>query len=360
MDRKDLRILYLTQKVDKDDNLLHPFYKWMNLIAGQIKEMTAVCLEEGRHEDLASNVIVKSLGKEKGEGRRGYLRNFYQAIWPLFKNKQVDLIFVHMTEINVLLVWPLAFLFKKPIVWWKAHGHLSWKSKLATKMVKAIATSSLAGFPLATPKRNVLSQGVDTDYFRLKNIYADKIKKIIWVGRISPIKDIETLIRAADVLVNQKGYDLIFEIIGSVPLKEQQGYFEELKKEVRSRKLENVVKFVGAVPHERIVSTYQAADVFINTGQTGSLDKTVLEAMACGTIVINSNTGYQEILKDCPFCQFAPHDDGQLVQYLEKVMAMPLEERKEWGLKLREIVVKNHNMVNLVGKLISLFEKVSR
>ena len=107
MEKQNLKILYLTQSVDKNDNLLAPFYKWLKLIASQVKQISAVCLREGEHGDLPGNIAVKSLGKEKGEGRRGYLRNFYQAVWPLFKSKQVDLVFVHMTEINVLLVWPL-------------------------------------------------------------------------------------------------------------------------------------------------------------------------------------------------------------------------------------------------------------
>jgi len=360
MNRKNLRILYITQKVDKDDNLLHPFYKWMNLIASQIKEMTTICLQEGRHEDLAPNITVKSLGKEKGLNRKGYLKNLYTYVWQLFSQKKVDVLFVHMNEVYILLLWPLCLIFRIPIVWWKAHGHLSWKSKLATKMVNEVATSSPGGFPINTPKRNVLSQGVDTDYFKLKENYSDKVKKIIWVGRISPVKDIETLIRAADVLVKQKNYDLVFDIIGSAPIKEQEIYFEGLKQDVKDRNLENIVRFAGSVPHEQIVSAYQNADVFVNTGQTGSLDKTVLEAMSVGTIVINANTGYKEILKDCPFCQFEPHNDGQLVQYLEEVMQLTAQERKDWSQKLRQIVVNDHNMIKLVDKLIGIFEKACK
>jgi len=329
-------------------------------MAEQVHSITVVCLKEGEHDDLPDNVKVKSIGKEKGEGKRGYLRNFYKHCFQLFKNKDVDVVFVQMIEIFALLIWPLALFFGKPIIWWKAHGNLSWKSKLAAKLVTKIVTSSEGGFPIKTNKKIITGQGVDTDYFKQKEKYNKEVKKIIWVGRISPVKNIETLIKAADILVNQKGHQLTFYIIGSVPLKVQEVYFEGLKKEVENKKLENNVRFIGSVPHQEIVRTYQEADVFINTGQTGSLDKTVLEAMSTGTVVINSNPGFKEIFKDFPFAQFAKKDASILVEHLELVMNMKAEEKQEWGNKLRQIVVSDHNIDNLVNKLLEVFIKVTK
>ena len=118
MAESNLKILYITQKVGTSDPILSVFFKWLNLIAKRAQKVNAVCLEKGETLGIESNINVISLGKERGEGKRGKIRNFYAKLIPLFRNKEVDVIFVHMSEIFVLLIWPLAFIYRKPIVWW--------------------------------------------------------------------------------------------------------------------------------------------------------------------------------------------------------------------------------------------------
>ena len=198
-DAHELKILYITQKVGVTDPVLSVFYNWLNLIAKRVKYVNALCLEKGETSNLENNINVLSLGKEQGEGKTGYIRNFYSQLIPLFKNKEVDVVFVHMNEIFVLLVWPLTFIYHKPIVWWKAHGDLSFKSKIARFLVTNIITSSKSGFPIETKKRIITGQGIDTEMFAFKEANS-QIKKVLWVGRISPVKNIETLIEADKIL----------------------------------------------------------------------------------------------------------------------------------------------------------------
>jgi len=355
MDNSDLKILYLTQSVDENNHLLRAFYQWLNLLAARVAQINVICLKEGAHSSLEKNVKVFSLGKERGEGKSGYLRNFYKTAWPLFKKGEVDVVFAHMTEINVLLIWPLAFLFKKPIIWWKAHGHLSFKSKIAARLASTIVTSSAAGFPLKTKKRVIVGQGIDASHFRFKSEWPAEIRKIIFVGRISPVKHLETLIGAAKILIKDKNYPLRFEIIGEPPLKSQESYLENLKNDVSRLDLGNYVQFIGAVPHQQILSHYQSADVLVNTSSTGSLDKTVLEAMACGTLAVNSNRAFEEIFKDLPICQFQDKNERELAEKIEAIMKMSPAEREAIGRRLRTIVVENHNLDNLINRLIDIF-----
>lgn len=48
------------------------------------------------------------------------------------------------------------------------------------------------------------------------------------------------------------------------------------------------VYLVGAVANRNIIPFLQEADLFVNTSHTGSLDKAIVEAMACGLPILTS------------------------------------------------------------------------
>ena len=64
-----MRLLIVTQKVDREDDLLGFFHQWIIEFAKHCESVTVICLEEGSHR-LPSNVRVFSLGKERcGRGQ---------------------------------------------------------------------------------------------------------------------------------------------------------------------------------------------------------------------------------------------------------------------------------------------------
>ena len=351
MKEKKMKILYITQAVDKDFYLLVPFYKWLNLLASRMEKIYALCLQEGRHEDLAANIEVKSLGKEKGLSRFAYVINFYKYTLPLIFGKKIDLIFVHMNELYVFMLWPFALVAGVPIAIWRAHGRLDWKAKLVTKLSNAIITSSETGHKVVTPKRHIIGQCVDLDHFPLKQNYSERVEKIIWVGRISPVKNLETLVKAAEILIKKQSLNLHFDIIGSAPDQSGSEYLVNLKSLIENLGLKDNFTFTGEIKHEFLPKTYQEADIFINTSDTGSLDKTVLEAMATGLEVINSNYGFNEILRDFPNCRFAQGNYEELAYKIEQGVLLNSQERNNLGSKLREIVVREHALNSFIEKL---------
>ena len=55
------------------------------------------------------------------------------------------------------------------------------------------------------------------------------------------------------------------------------------------------VRFVEGLPHAEIVPTYQRATLFATASVTGSLDKVVLEAAACGLPPIVCNPAFRDL-----------------------------------------------------------------
>jgi len=180
--------------------------------------------------------------------------------------------------------------------------------------------------------------------------------KIITIGRISPAKDYETLIKAAEIL-KKENFRFKVEIIGGVGASEQGEYLSELKKMTADLGLGEEVIFAGGIPHEEIMNYLAAADLFVNMSRTGSLDKAILEAMAAGLPVITSNDAAKEILND--FAGSAVYPAGDFMALSAKIKAcseLPANERRIIGEKLRQIIIKDHNLSGLISKILAQYK----
>ncbi len=306
-------------------------------------------------KNFESSVKVFSLGKERGYSK---LRQLIRLQKFLFKNlPEVDGVLAHMCPIYALASFPLVKIFGKKFVMFYAHGAVHLKLRIAEKVVDTILTSSPAGCRLKSKKVKVIGQGIDTGLFKPRynandtNDYANaanKIFRVLYAGRLNPTKDQQTLIKAIDILVNQKNIKKIkLKIIGHPLVKSEREYLQGIRDLVRGYKLEDRVEFIGGVPYSQMPRYYQETDLFVNPSSTGSLDKVVLEAMASGCLVLNCNEAYGDILADKYL--FKKGDEKDLAQKIINLM------NQGQDLSLREIVVKNHNLNNFIERIIVQF-----
>ena len=346
-----MKLLIITQKVDINDDNLGFFHSWIEKFSEKLDKLYVICLWKGEY-NLPGNVIVFSMGKEEIIGKLGQLTRLQKNLVKILPD--VDGVFVHMNPIFAILSFPLTKIFSKKLVLWYAHGSVSFLLKLAEKLVDKIVTSSLDGCRIKSQKIRVLGQGIDTEQFKPSESSAlgkkqDSKFKILSIGRISPVKDQETLIKAIDILINEKAIKNIEVKIIGTPIEDyEKDYLAKLKNLMREKKLGNYIKFLGGIPYREIASCYQNSDLLINTSFTGSMDKVVLEAMASGCLVLNCNEAYKEIL-DKRY-MFEKRDFKDLAS---KILNLKDVERNG---SLREIVVKNHNLDNLIYKIINIYE----
>lgn len=103
-------------------------------------------------------------------------------------------------------------------------------------------------------------------------------KQVIFAGRLSKEKGIETLIEIAKKLPSD--IDLI--ILGTGPEEEK---IQELAKN------QNNVHFLGYQKKENTLALIRGSDVLIQPSLQEGISSTLLESMACNTAVITSNVG---------------------------------------------------------------------
>lgn len=190
---------------------------------------------------------------------------------------------------------------------------LAWKyCFLHYNYYDAVITPSAAVRDMLTKVRvpiEVIPTGIDTDFFhpiaqktsrKKLGITADRV--LLYLGRISGEKKIETVIKAAPK-------NATLYVVGKGPA------LEKLKKSATS----NVI-FTGYVPNELVPYYYSAADFFVTASESETQGIVLAEAMACSAPVVAANAlAVPEIVANGKNgFLFEPGNSAELAELMEK------------------------------------------
>ncbi len=155
-----------------------------------------------------------------------------------------------------------------------------------------------------TRKVVVIPPGVDLDRFHSLDLRQARERvgvpledrMILYVGRIEPLKGIDTLMRAIAILRAGCPADapcLYLSIIGGNPddPAHENAEMERLKQMRVDLGIEDVVTFLGAKDQDTLHYYYSAAEAVVMPSHYELFGMVALEAMACGTPVIASEVG---------------------------------------------------------------------
>jgi D-inositol-3-phosphate glycosyltransferase len=148
----------------------------------------------------------------------------------------------------------------------------------------------------------VIPPGVDVSHFY--PIPADEAKMyvglkpedrmVLFVGRIEPLKGLDTLIQAMSGLQLQEKQRVHLAIIGGDPAaspREMSAEMARLQKLCDDLSVEQTVVFLGKRDQDKLPYYYSAAELVVMPSHYESFGMVALEAMACGTPVIASEVG---------------------------------------------------------------------
>lgn len=357
--KENMKLLIITQKVDEMDSVLGFFIDWLGKFAQKLDKVYVICLAEGVHH-LPDNVKVFSLGKEKNYSK---IKQFFRLQKFLLTHlKEVDGVFCHMCPIYVLMSFPLSFVFRKRIILWYLHKAVDWQLKLANKMVYKLLTASAESCNLKDrSKIEIIGHGIDQENFSTE---AKKYKrgksrlKLLYVGRISPIKDLVTLITAVEILSKKKKIDLLLTIVGEGVDKKEKEYEKEIVQMIQKKGLLSCVNFLGPVEHKAISRFYLENDILVNLCPTGGLDKVVLEAMMVGCLPLVANISFRDNFGE--YADILLFQEKSAKDLAEKIIALnglPIKKKNEISNYLRNTVEKNHNLSNLIAQIVAMYAK---
>jgi glycosyltransferase involved in cell wall biosynthesis len=204
-----------------------------------------------------------------------------------------------------------------------------------------------------TKKSLPMPAGINTTLFKKDDRVIKKDLSILYLGRISPVKNLEILIKAFAIVYKQN-QQFTLNIVG-VPGEKDYKYYENIKKIVHDLNLENQIKFIGQVPNYKTPEIYNQHEIFVNMTNSGSFDKTSLEAMACEGLAVVCNRAFEKIFPKewQSVLLFKEGDEKDLAEKISRLMNLPTDKKEQIRKRSREIVIREHSLDRLVNKVIN-------
>lgn len=255
------------------------------------------------------------------------------GIWPPFyhrfviaaRKRQIPIVWsIH----GMLSPWAMKYKrWKKIPAWWlwqkrdlKSAAVLHVTSGREIEWVRAQGfTNRIVNIPLGTKLPDAVPAR------------AHKPKRLLFVGRVSPIKALDNLIRAWDLV---RPADWTLRIVGN----DERGYQANLVRLVEELKLGARVEFPGPKFGTDLEEEYQNADALVLPSHTENFGAVVADALAWGLPVITSKgtpwrevKGEKEVVVGSGTVEFVNLEPGdtfdQIEQYLRQRVAVTFENK---------------------------------
>jgi glycosyltransferase involved in cell wall biosynthesis len=177
----------------------------------------------------------------------------------------------------------------------------------------------------------VIYNGIDTDKLtpdgaKINGWMKDGRKIVFFAGRHDPRKGIEDLINAINILVKDGDDSIKLKIAGRGKIT------EDLTETVDRLNLQKQIEFVGIMPYEKLIQAYRTADVVVapSTGGEG-FNRTIIEARACGTLVVCTDINGQNeaIGKDLSVFMARPGNPRDLASKIKSILNLGRAKRHE-------------------------------
>lgn len=339
-----MRLLVVTQGVDLDDPVLGFFHAWLLGLAAHSATVEAICLKEGRHH-LPANVRVHSLGKERGrKNKLIYALHFFALAWRL--RSRYDAVLVHMNEEYILIFGWLWRVLGKRVVLWRNHKMGTYATVLAAKLAHTVCYTSPSAYVTRFPHAVQMPVGIDTEYF-IPPATPAAPDSVLFLGRLDPVKKVEVFVDALRSLHEAKA---VFraESYGA-PTIPGDPYALQIKRSAEPLVAAGKLVFHGAVKNEDTPKIYASHAIYANLTPSGSFDKTIGEAMACGCIVVCVNDALREAVR--PGLLAKDGDAEDVARALNAALSLSPEERAAESKSVRAYVEENHSLTALLGKL---------
>ena len=287
----------------------------------------------------------------------------------LVQKARPDILHSYLTTANLLALLPKVFCPSLKLVWGIRASNVDfdcydWFTKLSfqcecllSRFADLIIVNSYAsreyhlahGFP--GKKMVVIHNGIDTDRFK-PDEKAGKRVRCEWgieereiliglVGRLDPMKDHPTFLKAAALVVQQRE-DVNFVCVGDGP----EGYREELRRLANKLGLTRRLNWAG-FRHD-MPAVYNALDVCVSASCWGEgFPNVVVEAMACGVSCVVSGVGDSALIVAEFGIVVKANEATLLAQGINAALTGALRNGSN---QLRERVINNFSIAHCVNQ----------
>jgi glycosyltransferase involved in cell wall biosynthesis len=317
------RLVFLTQSVDPKHPVLAATIPKIRALAERVDEVV-VLAQSGDGDGMPANVDVRSFGASSQVGRGWRFER------ELVRSLPADAVVAHMIPVYVLLAAPLVRPRRIPLLLWYTHWKASAQLRAAEKLATAIVSVDRRSFPVESAKVRPIGHGIDVSEFSCTDRGERSGVRALVLGRYSPAKGLETILRAAQQV---EGVEL--DVRGAALSDLEQRHRRELER--------FGIPLRDGVPRAEVPRLLAEADVLVNNMEAGAPDKVVYEAAAACLPVLASNPVFDELFAGYPL-SFERESPASLAERLRWFGSLAAAERAEIGRTLRERVAERHSV----------------
>ena len=317
------RLVFVTQSVDPAHPALAATIPMIGALAERVEEVSVLAQSAARAE-LPANVEVRTFGARSRAARAWRFERELARALP------ADAVLAHMIPVYVLLAAPLVRPRRIPLLLWYTHWRASATLRVAERLATTIISVDRRSFPLESAKVRPIGHGIDVNGFDCFDRSGRNGVRALVLGRYSPAKGIETILRAAEQV---EGVEV--EVRGTALNGPEQRHRRELGR--------LGVPLGDGVPRAQVPELFAGADVLVNNMAAGAPDKVVYEAAAACLPVLASNPVFDELF-DGYDLSFERESPESLAERLRWFSALGDDERAEIGRTLRERVAERHSV----------------
>jgi D-inositol-3-phosphate glycosyltransferase len=223
-------------------------------------------------------------------------------------------------------------------------------------------------------KIEIVPPGVDLSRFKSMDQREARIhigippddRMILFVGRIQPLKGIDTLIRALALAKRKEpelSQNLCLSIIGGGPDSAsgiEQQELDRLNALRTDLDITDLVTFVGARDQDNLVYYYAAAETVVMPSHYESFGMVALEAMACGTPVIASDVGGLSFSIENGFNGFLVPGRDPTALANKIVLLLKYPDLRDQLSEQAQTWVKRYSWVHIADEIEAVFDDVVR
>lgn len=343
------RLLLFNLVTDAQHPILGFTTQWIRELAARVESIDVITMQAGELA-VPDNVRVHSAGKERGYSEPRRALEFYRLLFRILRERRIDGCFSHMIQIFSVLAGPVLRAKGIPLVTWYAHPQLSPSLQLAHFFSNRMVTSLPGAYPYRHDKLAVIGQGIDTTLFAPAAHATVDDGMILCVGRISPVKNHATLLRAVALLPER--FRVV--ILGATAGAGDEACAAGLRQLAQELGLEKRVVFAPPVACAELPAHYRRCAVHVNLTPAGFGDKVAWEAMSCGRPCLVANDDFRETLGRYENeLLFRNGDAADLAEKLRALLARSAGERTEIGAYLRAQVERLHALPGLADRILA-------
>jgi colanic acid/amylovoran biosynthesis glycosyltransferase len=184
--------------------------------------------------------------------------------------------------------------------------------------------------------------------------------RLLSVGRLTDKKGHDTTIRALARVLARTRTPLVLDVVGTGPCR------PELERMVSELRLEEVVRFHGTQPADRVKELLAAADIFVLASRTaadGDQEGTpvaLMEAQASGLPVVSTrHSGIPEIVVDGETGYLVEENNAEQVADCLVRLIDDEHDRARLGEKGREHIRAHHSLRSTTRAVLDIYESLA-